>query len=199
MTFNLGSLCMAILWNSIFIGIVFWIGKKKIYTTRKGIHLTLMFYLLGVVRMIFPIDFRPSIGIQVWKGVFPTVNYALSIQNYNLWGRQFTIADALVAIWLIIAGVFMLRYFVKYQEMRRIFQKYSTEANEQYQSVLSRITQEKKIKKKIAVYQNRGLLFLVRKVYSGGIFIFRTTIIRKKNYIMLCSMNVHISQMEICT
>ncbi len=54
---------------------------------------------------------------------FPTVNYALSIQNYNLWGRQFTIADALVAIWLIIAGVFMLRYFVKYQEMRRIFQK----------------------------------------------------------------------------
>ncbi|NSE34202.1 hypothetical protein HFM94_13230 [Faecalicatena fissicatena] len=114
MTFNLGSLCMAILWNSIFIGIVFWIGKKKIYTTRKGIHLTLMFYLLGVVRMIFPIDFRPSIGIQVWKGVFPTVNYALSIQNYNLWGRQFTIADALVAIWLIIAGVFMLRYFVKY-------------------------------------------------------------------------------------
>ena len=83
MTFNLGSLCMAILWNSIFIGIVFWIGKKKIYTTRKGIHLTLMFYLLGVVRMIFPIDFRPSIGIQVWKGVFPTVNYALSIQNYK--------------------------------------------------------------------------------------------------------------------
>ena len=83
----------------------------------------MMFYLLGVVRMIFPIDFRPSIGIQVWKGVFPTVNYALSIQNYNLWGRQFTIADALVAIWLIIAGVFMLRYFVKYQEMRRIFQK----------------------------------------------------------------------------
>ncbi len=157
MTFNLGSLCMAILWNSIFIGIVFWIGKKKIYTTRKGIHLTLMFYLLGVVRMIFPIDFRPSIGIQVWKGVFPTVNYALSIQNYNLWGRQFTIADALVAIWLIIAGVFMLRYFVKYQEMRRIFQKYSTEANEQYQSVLSRITQEKKIKKKIAVYQNPGI------------------------------------------
>lgn len=157
MTFNLGSLCMAILWNSIFIGIVFWMGKKKIYTTRKGIHLTLMFYLLGVVRMIFPIDFRPSIGIQVWKGVFPTVNYALSIQNYNLWGRQFTIADALVAIWLIIAGVFMLRYFVKYQEMRRIFQKYSTEANEQYQSVLSRITQEKKIKKKIAVYQNPGI------------------------------------------
>ena len=127
MTFNLGSLCMAILWNSIFIGIVFWIGKKKIYTTRKGIHLTLMFYLLGVVRMIFPIDFRPSIGIQVWKGVFPTVNYALSIIRI------------------------------------------------------------------------RGLLFLVRKVYSGGIFIFRTTIIRKKNYIMLCSMNVHISQMEICT
>ena len=108
MTFNLGSLCMAILWNSIFIGIVFWIGKKKIYTTRKGILLTLMFYLLGVVRMIFPIDFRPSIGIQVWKGVFPTVNYALSIQNYNLWGRQFTIADALVAIWLIIAGVFKM-------------------------------------------------------------------------------------------
>ena len=51
----------------------------------------------------------------------------------------------------------MLRYFVKYQEMRRIFQKYSTEANEQYQSVLSRITQEKKIKKKIAVYQNPGI------------------------------------------
>ena len=29
MTFNLGSLCMAILWNSIFIGIVFWMGKKE--------------------------------------------------------------------------------------------------------------------------------------------------------------------------
>ena len=143
MTFNLGSLCMAILWNSIFIGIVFWMGKKKIYTTRKGIHLTLMFYLLGVVRMIFPIDFRPSIGIQVSKGIFPIINNVIGLEKHNLWGRQFTIAYALAAIWLIIAGVFMLRYFVKYQEMRRIFQKYSTEANEQYQSVLSRITQEK--------------------------------------------------------
>ena len=76
MTFNLGSLCMAILWNSIFIGIVFWIGKKKIYTTRKGIHLTLMFYLLGVVSIIIPFDFLPSIGIQVCKGVLHTDNYA---------------------------------------------------------------------------------------------------------------------------
>ena len=69
-------------------------------------------------------------------------------QNYNLWGRQFTIADALVAIWLIIAGVFMLRYFVKYQEMRRIFQKYSTEANEQYQSVLAESHRKKRLKRK---------------------------------------------------
>ena len=60
-------------------------------------------------------------------------------------------------IWLIVAVFFMLHYFVKYQEMRRIFQKYSTEANEQCQSVLSRIKQEKKIKKKIAVYQNPGI------------------------------------------
>ena len=157
MTFNLGSLCMAILWNSIFIAIVFWMGKKKIYTTRKGIHLTLMFYLLGLVRMIFPIDFRPSIGIQVSKGIFPIINNVIGLEKHNLWGRQFTIANALAAIWLIIAGVFMLRYFVKYQEMRRIFQKYSTEANEQCQSVLSRIKQEKKIKKKIAVYQNPGI------------------------------------------
>ena len=36
MTFNLGSLCMAILWNSIFIGIVFWIGKKKFTRREKG-------------------------------------------------------------------------------------------------------------------------------------------------------------------
>lgn len=148
---------MAILWNSIFIGIVFWIGKKKIYTTRKGIHLTLMFYLLGVVRMIFPIDFRPSIGIQVWKWGISYSYYALSIQNYKFMGNAFTIADALVAIWLIIAGVFMLRYFVKYQEMRRIFQKYSTEANEQYQSVLSRITQEKKIKKENSGISESGI------------------------------------------
>ena len=114
MTFNLGSLCMAILWNSIFIAIVFWMGKKKIYTTRKGIHLTLMFYLLGLVRMIFPIDFRPSIGIQVSKGIFPIINNVIGLEKHNLWGRQFTIANALAAIWLIIAGVFMLRYFVKY-------------------------------------------------------------------------------------
>ena len=157
MTFNLGSLCMAILWNSIFIAIVFWIGKKKIYTTRKGIHLTLMFYLLGLVRMIFPIDFRPSIGIQVSKGTFPIINNVIGLEKHNLWGRQFTIANALAAIWLIVAVFLMLRYFVKYQEMRRIFQKYSTEANEQCQSVLSRIKQEKKIKKKIAVYQNPGI------------------------------------------
>lgn len=157
MTFNLGSLCMAILWNSIFIGIVFWMGKKKIYTTRKGIHLTLMFYLLGVVRMIFPIDFRPSIGIQVSKGIFPIINNVMGLEKHIFLGKQYTIADGLAAIWLIVAVFFMLHYFVKYQEMRRIFQKYSTEANEQCQSVLSRIKQEKKIKKKIAVYQNPGI------------------------------------------
>ena len=132
-------------------------GKKKIYTTRKGIHLTLMFYLLGVVRMIFPIDFRPSIGIQVSKGIFPIINNVMGLEKHIFLGKQYTIADGLAAIWLIVAVFFMLHYFVKYQEMRRIFQKYSTEANEQCQSVLSRIKQEKKIKKKIAVYQNPGI------------------------------------------
>lgn len=156
MTFNLGSLCIAILWNSIFIGIVFWMGKKKIYTTRKGIHLTLMFYLLGVVRMIFPIDFRPSIGIQVSKGIFPIINNVIGLEKHNFLGRQYTIADALAAIWLIVAVFFMLHYFVKYQEMRRIFQKYSTEANEQCQSVLRRIKQEKKIKKKNSSISESG-------------------------------------------
>ena len=90
MTFNLGSLCIAILWNSIFIGIVFWMGKKKIYTTRKGIQLTLMFYLLGVVRMIFPIDFRPSIGIQVSKGIFATVYKGNIIKNLIMDCQSYT-------------------------------------------------------------------------------------------------------------
>ena len=76
MTFNLGSLCMAILWNSIFIGIVFWIGKKKIYTTRKGIHLTLMFYLLGVVRM----NRSPSSRqLKKYKFFLPVEIYLLAV------------------------------------------------------------------------------------------------------------------------
>lgn len=69
-------------------------------------------------------------------------------------GRQFTIANALAAIWLIVAVFLMLRYFVKYQEMRRIFQKYSTEANEQCQSVLSRITQEKRLKENSGISES---------------------------------------------
>ena len=148
MTFNLGSLCIAILWNSIFIGIVFWMGKKKIYTTRKGIHLTLMFYLLGVVRMIFPIDFRPSIGIQVSKGIFPIINNVIGLEKHNFLGRQYTIADALAAIWLIVAVFFMLHYFVKYQEMRRIFQSIPQKQMSSANQFLEESNRKKRLKRK---------------------------------------------------
>ena len=132
----------------IFIAIVFLDGKKENLHDAKGDSSDTDVLFTWLVRMIFPIDFRPSIGIQVSKGIFPIINNVIGLEKHNLWGRQFTIANALAAIWLIIAGVFMLRYFVKYQEMRRIFQKYSTEANEQCQSVLAESNRKKRLKRK---------------------------------------------------
>ena len=124
-------------------------GKKENLYDAKGDSSDTDVLFTWLVRMIFPIDFRPSIGIQVSKGIFPIINNVIGLEKHNLWGRQFTIANALAAIWLIVAVFLMLRYFVKYQEMRRIFQKYSTEANEQCQSVLSRNqTGKKRLKRK---------------------------------------------------
>ena len=50
MRLDIASLSMAILWNIIFISVVFVMEKKKAYTSRKGIQIILIFYLLGVIR-----------------------------------------------------------------------------------------------------------------------------------------------------
>ena len=83
MRLDIASLSMAILWNIIFISVVFVMEKKKAYTSRKGIQIILIFYLLGVIRMLFPVDFQPSIGIPISKGVFPVVNNVLGLEEHS--------------------------------------------------------------------------------------------------------------------
>ena len=93
MRLDIASLSMAILWNIIFISVVFVMEKKKAYTSRKGIQIILIFYLLGVIRMLFPVDFQPSIGIPISKGVFQVVNNVLGLEEHSFLGVDFTIAN----------------------------------------------------------------------------------------------------------
>lgn len=120
MRLDIASLSMAILWNIIFISVVFVMEKKKAYTSRKGIQIILIFYLLGVIRMLFPVDFQPSIGIPISKGVFPVVNNVLGLEEHSFLGVDFTIANGIVIFWSAIAIILMLRYFTEYRQMHRV-------------------------------------------------------------------------------
>lgn len=156
MRLDIASLSMAILWNIIFISVVFVMEKKKAYTSRKGIQIILIFYLLGVIRMLFPVDFQPSIGIPISKGVFPVVNNVLSLEEHSFLGVDFTIANGIVIFWSAIAIILMLRYFTEYRQMHRLFQKCSV-IDEMCEPVIEQIKLKKKIKKKISVYRNSAI------------------------------------------
>ena len=156
MRLDIASLSMAILWNIIFISVVFVMEKKKAYTSRKGIQIILIFYLLGVIRMLFPVDFQPSIGIPISKGVFPVVNNVLGLGEHSFLGVDFTIANGIVIFWSAIAIILMLRYFTEYRQMHRLFQKCSV-IDEMCEPVIEQIKLKKKIKKKISVYRNSAI------------------------------------------
>lgn len=156
MRLDIASLSMAILWNIIFISVVFVMEKKKAYTSRKGIQIILIFYLLGVIRMLFPVDFQPSIGIPISKGVFLVVNNVLGLEEHSFLGVDFTIANGIVIFWSAIAIILMLRYFTEYRQMHRLFQKCSV-IDEMCEPVIEQIKLKKKIKKKISVYRNSAI------------------------------------------
>ena len=63
-------------------------GKKENLHDAKGDSSDTDVLFTWLVRMIFPIDFRPSIGIQVSKGIFPIINNVIGIEKQQFMGKD---------------------------------------------------------------------------------------------------------------
>lgn len=156
MRINAGSICMTLIWNVFFSWTVWEMKRRKKYETKEEIQIMLLFYILGLIRVLFPFDFRPSIAIQL-RGKFSKINEILCIKKYNLLGIKVTIAGCMIGVWGVVAALLMSNLGVKYQKFQKILTKYSVLQNGIYDSMIDKIKREKNIKKKIKVYCNKEI------------------------------------------
>lgn len=143
---------MAVLWSSLFIGVIFYIRKKGRINQLSEVLCLILLYLFSVLRMIISVDFIPSIGINI-PGAPSNLYKAVCITERNLGIFSFTILHFLYLLCSVVGIVKLLKYLRQYWKVIqwiRIFEKY-----EGIDSTKDKVF--KTIGKKIKVDVRRGI------------------------------------------
>lgn len=117
---------MAVFWSSLFIVLIYYIRKKENVHQLSEVLCLVLLYLFSGIRMLISIDFIPSIGIDI-PG-FPSDAYGAICKVERSVGRfSLTISDGLHIIWIVVAVLLLIRYYMKYRQVVhwvRTFRKY---------------------------------------------------------------------------
>lgn len=143
---------MAVLWSSFFILLIYYIRKKGKVNRLSEILCLVFLYLFSVVRMLVPIDFIPSIGINL-PGLPSDIYEKICVIKRGTGIFSITISQIFCTVWAVVAIINLFLYFNKYRKVVRwvrIFRRY-----EGIDSVMDRV--EQTLGKKINVEVRRGI------------------------------------------
>lgn len=120
------SLLMSLLWSSLMIFITHFFRKKPFFLHKIGVPFLLGFYLLSIVRMVFPVEFPfvQEISLRNWYSQVMESFYL----NENSWANvRLSWAEIAGLCWgtvsLILLLVFSIRYCISLKKLPRFFSK----------------------------------------------------------------------------
>lgn len=134
------SLLMSLLWSSLMILITHFLRKKPFFLRKVGAPLLLVFYMLSIGRMVFPVEFPfvQEISLRNWYSQFMESFYL----NENTWANvRLSWAELAGLCWgtvsLILLLVFSIRYCISLKKLPRFFSKKDVRA----EKILDKIQQ----------------------------------------------------------
>ena len=155
MEISLFSFIMAVVWNSVFI-VLLYIGRKKMFFIKSfGVSSIVALYCFSAFRMVFPFEFPFTIVVNS-NTIYPNIVDALystvrtESGNFNTW-------QVLCVVWLAAALPLIIKTCRLYIPALRKFCLMKPTEDEQIQSVLERVQKEYGKTMKIAVIKDESI------------------------------------------
>lgn len=112
------SFFMAVLWFSIFTLLLYVFSRRTAFILRFGLLPLFCLIVTSLVRLLFSYDFRFSKVISSYK-LIPALESALQKPLLAAGGAAATGLDLLVALWLSVAAILLLRLLLRYVRLAR--------------------------------------------------------------------------------
>jgi len=112
------SFFMAVLWFSIFTLLLYVFSRRTAFILRFGLLPLFCLIVTSLVRLLFSYDFRFSKVISSYK-LIPALESALQKPLLAAGGAAATGFDLLVALWLSVAAILLLRLLLRYVRLAR--------------------------------------------------------------------------------
>ena len=145
-----------VFWSGILIGITCWMRKKRFFIRGFGIWSIVCVYLFSMLRMLLPLNFDFTVGIQV-RGLFSDIFYSICIHKYRVGDYYVTIFEGLMLVWAVGALFFLLRFSFQYWDACKTLRdkEKGTEAESvQYKKILQDIYELKGKRREITVVKS---------------------------------------------
>lgn len=114
------SILMSILWSSILILVTHMLRKKRFFLNAMGLPVFFAFYLLSIIRMIFPFElpFVQEIAIRGW---FSQIMEHIYFDTKTVFHLEWSWAGVAVILWaavsVILTGSFLIQYMRNIQRI----------------------------------------------------------------------------------
>lgn len=107
---------MAFLWSSVFILFLYYIRIKGMHIQRSEIACIVMLYIFSAIRLMVPVDFVPSIGLDMPPDLSQAVEEIFWIKR-RLGEISFTIAQVFVIVWITGTVIRLIQYIKQYNKV----------------------------------------------------------------------------------
>lgn len=134
MQFTVFSFVSAAIWSNAFLIAIYFIRKANKPRRYAGMLSATLLYLLGLFRMIFPLEFDRTIVLES-----PNLCSALYRFMYDKWIFGFSLISIFVCVWLIGACWLLIQYVLDYRKAIKQIVNYAIPCCSREQDALDRI------------------------------------------------------------
>lgn len=155
MIFTFYSFVMAVLTNSLLIVLIYFLRKSKYFLKYFGINPIAILYTACIFRMVVPFE-MPNFQVRIEDfNFYPMLIKAITFNTPEAAGFDFFSSLTILAlVWLIVAIIFVVRLFVKYNKSVKYFKGLANGQGSNYSDTLEKIKTECGIKSKISIIKS---------------------------------------------
>lgn len=113
------SILSSIVFSSLYLSVLCIMRSRFRFKNRSQVSVFSVLYLFGFLRLLLPIDFNFTKGIQL-EGVFSAVWKVLFMTRFRMFGIKISIIDGVAAVMLLISLIRLL-YFMKKNRLAEMY------------------------------------------------------------------------------
>lgn len=151
MEVSLFSFIMAVIWNSIFIVLLYIGRRRKVFIQSFGMISIIALYGFSAFRMLFPFELPFAAVIDSYM-IYPNIIDTLyhTIGDFRIW-------EGLCAIWLVISLFLISKTLAQYFAILRKFKSLTSPEDKQIQDVFKKVKKEYGRPVKVTIVKSKSI------------------------------------------